>query len=161
VLADEQLLGKLPIVLITNGSLVHKREVQRGLAALRERNGVVWYKLDSATEEGAARMNNSRAGIERSRSNLISAAALCPTWIQTMMLAFDGREPSADEQAAYLAFVRALVVDKVPVQGVLLYGLARESHQPEAEQLSALSRAWLEAFARQIEAQGMPVRLFV
>jgi wyosine [tRNA(Phe)-imidazoG37] synthetase (radical SAM superfamily) len=33
VLADEGLLGKLPIVLITNGSLVHKSEVQRGLAA--------------------------------------------------------------------------------------------------------------------------------
>jgi hypothetical protein len=70
---------------------------------------------------------------------------------------FEGHEPSARGTSGLLAFLRALVLDKVPVQGVLLYGLARESHQPEAEKLSALSRAWLESFARQIEAQGMPV----
>jgi hypothetical protein len=47
------------------------------------------------------------------------------------------------------------------VRGVLLYGLARPSHQPEAPELAALPRASLEAFARRIEAAGLPVRVSV
>jgi hypothetical protein len=45
----------------------------------------------------------------------------------------------------------------IPLEGVLLYGLARPSHQPEADQLSALPKAWLEAFGERIRALGLAV----
>jgi wyosine [tRNA(Phe)-imidazoG37] synthetase (radical SAM superfamily) len=161
VLADLELSGKVPIVLITNGSLVHKPDVQRGLVALAGLGGVVWYKLDSATAEGQARMNDAHAGIERAKENLERAARLCPTWIQTMALARNGEPPSRAEQDAYKELLRGLVEDCVPVKGVLLYGFARPSYQKEARELSALPRAWMEEYARQIEATGLPVRLSV
>lgn len=149
------------IVLISNGSLMHKPEVQAGLAELARVGGVAWYKLDSATAEGQARMNNARAGVERARSNLVIAARTCPTWIQTMALARNGEPPSEHEVEAYVALVRGLVADHVPVRGVLLYGFARPSYQPEASELSALSKEWMESFARRIEDAGLAVRLSV
>lgn len=161
VLREYALAGSVQLVLITNGSLVHKPEVQRGLAALHALGGIVWYKLDSATPEGQARMNTSKAGVERARANLVTAARTCTTWIQTMALAWNGQPPSTVEQEAYLEFVRGLVRERVPVQGVLLYGMARPSYQPEAAVLSALPREWMEDYARRIEAAGLPVRLSV
>jgi hypothetical protein len=75
------------------------------------------------------------------------------------MLAIDGQAPSEAEVEAYLALVRDLVASEVPVEGVLLYGLARTSHQPEAPRLSALPREWMEAMAERIRAAGLPVRV--
>jgi wyosine [tRNA(Phe)-imidazoG37] synthetase (radical SAM superfamily) len=153
------LTGKVRLVLITNGSLLHRDGPQQGLRALARIGGEAWCKLDSATAEGQARLNGAHAGVERARANLVTCARLCPTWIQTMALALDGEPPSAREQAAYLDLVRGLVAEAVPLRGVLLYGYARPSHQPEAPRLAALPRAWLEDFARRIEAAGLPVRV--
>lgn len=159
VLDAFELRGTIDVVLITNGSLVHKAHVRRGLTTLASARGVVWFKVDSATQAGQQRMNTIALGPERTRANLEIAARLCPTWIQTMMLAIDGAPPSHVERAAYLEFLRALVRDRVPVRGVLLYGLARASYQPEAPRLSALSLEWMEQLAREIEATGLTVRL--
>lgn len=159
VLESFELQRAIDVVLITNGSLVHKEHVRRALAALATTRGVVWFKIDSATQAGQQRVNSIALGPQRTRDNVALAARLCPTWIQTMMLAIDGAPPSDTERAAYLDFLRALVRARVPVHGVLLYGLARPSHQPEAPRLSALPREWMEALARAIEAAGLPVRL--
>jgi wyosine [tRNA(Phe)-imidazoG37] synthetase (radical SAM superfamily) len=152
-------LGKIPIVLITNGSLVHREPVLAALGRLAQAGGRVWYKLDSATDAGAAALNSNRAGHERARRNLELCARACPTWLQTMVLARDGVEPSLSEQNAYLDLIVDLVAKHVPVQGVLLYGPARASHQPEAASLSSLPEAWMRAYARAIEVRGLPVQL--
>jgi hypothetical protein len=49
--------------------------------------------------------------------------------------------------------------ENIPVQGVLLYGLARPSMQPQASRLSALPAEWLNAFAHKIRAAGLPVKV--
>lgn len=161
VLGKHGLVPRIELVVITNGSLVHQEHVQAGLRAMKELGGVVWFKLDSATDEGMRRLNDAATGIARQRRNLEIAARLCPTWIQTLALAFDGEPPAEHEVEAYLDLVREIVRDRVPVRGVLLYGLARPSHQPEAARLSALPREWLEKLARRIEEAGLPVRLSV
>jgi wyosine [tRNA(Phe)-imidazoG37] synthetase (radical SAM superfamily) len=160
VLERMELLRRIKVVLITNGSLLHLDEVRTGLRAMSRMNGEIWYKLDSATEEGAERINSSRAGTARALSNLREAARICPTWIQTCLFAWKGREPSRIEQEEYLAALARARQQGIPFQGVLLYGLARPSHQPEARELSALSPAWLEAFAARISLAGIPVKVF-
>ena len=159
VLERHGLLGKIPVVLITNGSLVRDASVQRGLEALAAIGGVVWFKLDSATDAGMRLLNDAKIGPEKARANLEACARTCPTWIQTMALAFDGEAPGEDEVRAYLELVRSLVETRVPVLGVLLYGLARPSYQPEAPRLSALPDTWLQEFARRIRAEGLEVRV--
>jgi wyosine [tRNA(Phe)-imidazoG37] synthetase (radical SAM superfamily) len=149
--------GSAKTVLITNGSLVHRKEVQAGLSRLSGLNGRVWFKIDSATGSGMRTVNGARVAVDRVRSNLEIAARACPTWIQTCVFMIDGREPDESERRAYLDFLSAAVSAGIPFKGVLLYGLARPSLQPEAPRLSALSAQWLESHARRIRALDIEV----
>lgn len=149
----------LPLVLITNGSLMARPEVQRALRRLAELSGRVWFKLDSATDAGQARINSSSAGAQRALKNLETAARLAPTWIQTMAMDWNGPTLAGAEEEAYLELLAGLVRRGVGVRGVLLYGLARPSHQPEAPELRALPAAELERLARRIEALGLAVSI--
>ena len=146
-------------VLITNGSLMQRDGVQRGVKKLAALNGEVWFKLDRATDAGMRKINNSRIGMTRVRANLAVAARLCPTWIQTCLFAIDGAGPDEAEQQAYVEFLRAGVAQRIALQGVLLYGLARQSLQPEAPRLTALPHEWLETFAQRIRALGLAVKV--
>jgi len=146
-------------VLITNGSLMRRKEVLSGITKLAALSGEVWFKLDRATDAGLRLVNNARTGIARVRANLALAAQRCPTWIQTCMFAIDGEEPDAAEQAAYLDFLRGCAAEPIPLQGVLLYGLARQSLQPEAPRLTPLAPARLEACAQRIRALGIAVKV--
>ena len=161
LVADYGLFGQIKLVLISNGSLMHKPEVQRGLTHWAELGGEIWFKVDSATEEGIYRINSINLTPEQVLRNLKAAAGLCPTWIQTCLFAFDGQPPSAIEQRAYLDFLGGLPEHGIQIEGVLLYGLARPSHQPEAERLHALPAVWLEDFGRQIEALGVRAKVHV
>ena len=105
--------------------------------------------------------NQTRISPEKAFERLRSAAGLCPTWLQTCMFALDGAAPSDAEQQAYLNLVRRICEEKIPVQGVLLYGLARPSMQPQAPRLATLPAAWLEDFAGRIRTAGLPVKVSV
>jgi wyosine [tRNA(Phe)-imidazoG37] synthetase (radical SAM superfamily) len=142
-------------VLITNGSLVHRKDVKAGLSKLSGLSGQVWFKIDRATVAGMRLVNNTRIGLARVRTNLEIAARACPTWIQTCVFMIDGRQPDASEQAAYLEFLRVSLSAGVPLKGVLLYGLARPSMQSEAPRLAALPAEWLETYAQKIRALGI------
>jgi wyosine [tRNA(Phe)-imidazoG37] synthetase (radical SAM superfamily) len=151
--------GRVPLTLITNGSLVQQPLVQAGLRGIARMAGRVWFKLDSATDSGMRELNSSALGVEKQRRNLVLCASLAPTWIQTMALARKGEAPTALEREAYLELIRGLVAERVPLKGVLLYGYARPSQQAEAPELSALPAEWMERFAFEIRAAGLPVEL--
>lgn len=159
VLEDFGLIGSIPVVLITNGSQVKKASVAHGIERLATIGGQVWFKLDTATAEGMERINQAPGEPAVHLAKLREVAAICPTWIQTCLFAWDGAPPTETEQQAYLEAIRALVADRVPVRGVLLYSVARASMQPEAEHVSSLSEAWLRAFAERIEQAGLPVKV--
>lgn len=153
------LLGKIKLVLITNGSLMRKSVVQAALKRWSELGGEVWFKVDSATAEGIPRINRVNLAPGTVRRNLEICARLCPTWIQTCLFAFDGEPPSDAERRAYLDFLADLKYRDVPVRGVLLYGLARPSMQEQAPRLSALPQAFLDRIAESIRALDMAVRV--
>lgn len=167
VMADFGLVGRegsprehgAKLVLITNGSLADRPRVQQGLRRIAALGGEVWFKFDSATAEGMRAINQTRISPARQFERLAATARLCPTWLQTCVFARDGAPPSEAEQAAYLAAVARIRDEAIPVQGVLLYGLARPSMQPQASRLSALPAEWLEAYAERIRAAGLPVRV--
>lgn len=146
-------------VLITNGSLMQRASVQRGITKLAALNGEVWFKVDRATDAGMRKVNNTRVGMLKVRANLAAAAQRCPTWIQTCVFAIDGVGPDEAEQQAYVDFLRSCRAASIAVRGVLLYGLARPSLQPEAARLSALPPQRLETYAQRIRALGLEVRV--
>jgi len=159
VMADFDLNGKIKLVLITNGSLADRPRIQDGLKKMAGLNGEVWFKFDSATASGMRSINQTRISPDKQFERLATAAGLCPTWLQTCVFAQDGAPPSELEQAAYLDAVARIRQQSIPVQGVLLYGLARPSMQPQASRLSALPGEWLNAFAKKIRAAGLPVKV--
>jgi hypothetical protein len=159
VMTDFGLTGKIKLVLITNGSLIDRPRVRDGLAKMAPLNGEVWFKFDSATASGMRANNQTRIAPDKQFERLGMAARLCPTWLQTCVFAWDGKPPAEAEQAAYLAAVARIRRENLPVQGVLLYGLARPSMQPQAARLSALPAAWLDEFAEKIRAAGLPVKV--
>lgn len=151
---------EVKLVVISNGSLVDRPYVQAGLKTLAEQGGELWFKIDSATTAGLRRINGTRMSIVRLQNNLRLAMVLCPTWIQTCMLAWDGEPPSLHEQTAYLEMCHNLAGSR-GLRGVLLYGLARASMQAEAVHLSPLPQSWLDQFAERIRACGVPVKVFL
>ena len=153
------LVGKIKLVLITNGSLADHARVRQGIARLAAFGGEVWFKLDAATAAGLHAVNQTRTAPEKHLARLRSVAALAPTWVQTCVFAYDGQPPAEAEQQAYLDALVQLLRDGVPLQGVLLYGLARPSLQPQAPHLSALPAAWLEAYAERIRALGLSAKV--
>jgi wyosine [tRNA(Phe)-imidazoG37] synthetase (radical SAM superfamily) len=159
VMADFDLAGRIKLVLITNGSLVDRPRVQVGLRNMAKLNGEVWFKFDSATTSGMRTINQTRISPDKQFERLGIAAQLCPTWLQTCMFALDGTPPSEVEQAAYLAAVSRIRQQRIPVQGVLLYGLARPSMQPQASRLSPLPAEWMDDFAEKFRAAGLPVKV--
>lgn len=160
-LGDFELLDGVSPLLITNGTQVGRDAIDRGLAELARLGGEVWFKLDSATAEGARRICGRPVDPGRHLRRLRRSAELCPTWIQTCVFALDGEPPSERERDAYLDAVRRLVSEETPLRGVQLYGLARPSLQPGASRLAPLPAEWLESFARRIEDCGLAVQVSV
>ena len=163
-----ELIGKLKaefgleqqkLVLITNGSLIHRDDVQRGLRLLAQHHGEVWFKLDRASAGGMLAINDTRTPLSKVRENFATANALCPTWLQTCWFALDGVPPGLADEDDYLAFLAQLLRDGHRPQGVLLYGLARPSQQPGAVRLSALSSTQMDVFAAKLRGLGVAVRV--
>ncbi len=159
VLDEFGLTGKIKLVLISNGSLMHRPAVRKGLEQMARLNGEMWFKLDSATTEGRLRINHSRQSPETTFRNLRMAAKSCPVWIQTAVFGLDGLMPSKEERQTYLNFLLRCRNEEIPLQGVMLYTLARPSLQPEAHRLTEAPSTWIEAFATEIRALGLMVKL--
>ncbi len=157
-----QMPKEVKLVLITNGSLIHRENVQRGLRRMAQLNGEVWFKLDRASEAGMRLVNDTRESLAKVRENLATALSCCPnTWLQTCWFELDGAAPSPQDEHDYLDFLGRLLRDGIRPQGVLLYTLARPSLQSEAPRLHALSREKMESFADRIRALGLTVQVNV
>jgi len=159
VKSEFPILKEIKLVLITNGSLVDRTGVQAGLQRMAQLNGEIWFKLDSVTREGRQRINNTRMSLTRMRRNLSIAASSCPTWLQTCLFQIDGIPPSEAESGAYLKFIEEMLREGVIIEGVLLYGIARPSLQPEAPRLTTISQEWMEAFSAKIRLLGLAARV--
>lgn len=154
VLRDYRLLDTLKLRLITNGSLLHRAYVRSGIARIGAVNGEVWFKLDRATTEGMAKVNNIKLLPGRIESALLQCAELAPTWVQTCYFAIDGEQASASEKSAYLRLIASV---RQKIKGVHLYGLARPSLQSDAQRLSNLPPEEFQRFSQQISALGVVV----
>ncbi len=151
----------IKLVLITNGSMTHRENVQQGLRQMAQLNGEVWFKLDRASAAGMSRINDTRLSMNKVRENLSTAISLCPTWLQTCWFALDGEPPGKQDEDDYLDFLSGLLRDNIKPQGVLLYTLARPSMQAEAPRLAALSAEQLGTFAARIRALGVATKVSI
>jgi len=156
VLRDFDLLGKIKVRLITNGSLMDKPLVLESMKHLAKLNGEVWFKVDGGSKDAIARVNDVNLNPESHLQRLRQCAIACPTYIQTCMFSLDGLPPSNADINDYLTLVSQA---KDVIKGVHLYGLARRSEQVEVDRLSRLPAEWLEAMGQRIRAHGITVHI--
>ena len=144
-------------VLISNGSLIHQSTVQAGLKELARYGGELWFKLDSATEEGRKSINDATQSQQKLLRHLEIAANLCPTKLQTCMFHFQDSIWSDSEKKAYLKLLVDLSERNIAIQQIMLYSIARQSYQPEANNLEKADLKEMTAFAADIKALGYDV----
>lgn len=144
-------------VLITNGSGVGRTAVRHGLSELARQGGDVWFKLDSATPQGIRRINQVHLTVDTLLRRLDGVTRLCGTYLQTCLFGFDDDRVNEAEWQAYLDFLDELRHRDIPLKGVLLYGLARPSQQPESIHLRRLSPPLIESLADAVRARGYTV----
>jgi wyosine [tRNA(Phe)-imidazoG37] synthetase (radical SAM superfamily) len=148
VLEQYGLTGKIPLRLITNGSLLHRQRVQEGIRLIGETPGEIWFKIDRASAAGIAEVNQVPGDADRVQRNLRLCCELTPTWVQTCWFAIDGKAPDLAERDAYCALLAPLASE---LAGIHLYGLARPSLQPAAPRLSRIADQELKNFAQEVE----------
>lgn len=149
--------NEVPLRLITNGTLVSRDGVARGLVALAGFGGEAWFKVDAVEPDRVARINGAARSRERTIRDLAACASRCPTWIQTCLFAWDGRGP--DERLLEELGGLFQAAAGLGVKGVLLYGVARPSMQAERTRIGRLDEASLRAIARRLEESGLTVEV--
>jgi len=162
VITELSLLNRIKCVLISNGSLINRDYVQKGLSKLAQINGEVWFKIDSATSEGMEKINQISGNELSTIKRLAISADLCPTYIQTCMFKFKNNIPSNTEIDAYLELLEKIIKKKIEIKGVLLYGVERPSLLPEASgKIEKLSEDWLIELGNKIQSIGLSVKVSV
>lgn len=152
-------LGVFPnshFVLITNGSLIHREQVQAGLKNLHNFGGEIWFKLDSATQQGRSLINNSKQTNESVLKNLTLASQLCETKIQIALMDYQNQGLLESEKIGFLEFLTQIHAT-TNIRFVTVYTLARPSNQPEAVNLKAMSFEIMDNFATEIRQLGFNV----
>ncbi len=150
-LRDESGLNNVPVRLITNGSLMTRERVKAGVRLIGEAGGEAWFKVDAGDASDIARINGVRTRPQTIARNLRICAGLCRTWVQTCLFRWDGAAPEERMLDAWLALLDAAA--PAQLAGVLLYGIARPSRQPEARHLYPLTTQELEEIARYISTK--------
>ena len=156
---DAGLPDATPLILITNGSLLHRANVKTALSLINDINGEVWFKLDTTSDRQLRIINHAKLSMKRVKDNLSIATARCHTWLQTCVFQLDGKVLLDETRAEYLRFLASSLAAGLEIKGVLLYGLARPSMQAEAQRLSPAPKAWMRSFADAIRRLGVTVRL--
>lgn len=159
VAGEHQLLGQIKLVLITNGSLMDRDEVQLGLRHWAQLGGEAWFKVDRGSSAGIAQLNQVHVSMAKVRRNLEACLKTLPTWIQTCLVTVDGNPPTESDTEAYLELLKGALQHGTSLKGVLLYGLARPSMQADAKRLGAISSEWRDQLVQQIKALGLDVRV--
>ena len=157
ILEEYSLLNSIKCVLITNGSMVSRSNIKNSLKKLARINGEVWFKIDSATTQGVATINEAKGSYVSTLKRLKISVDHCPTWIQTCVFMYKNKPPCKAETDAYLNLLKAVVSQNIHVRGVLLYGVERKSMQPGAKDIKKLPSSWLQNFASRINELAINV----
>lgn len=148
------------LVLITNGSLMHQAKVKEGLRELNRFGGEVWFKLDSPTKAGRVAINNSLESDDKVLQHLRICAGLCPTKLQTCVLNYKRYPWSQEEKQRYLELL-SRIKNEIRLEKIMLYSIARQSMQPEANELTPVPEEQMREFAKRIEKLGYKVSVSV
>lgn len=141
VLRIRRLLGPFKVVLITNGTGLHRSTVRRGIDLFGE-NDEIWIKLDAGTDAYMQRVNGTTVPLDSIVENIITIGRERPVTIQSLFCLIDGEAPSEAEIDAYINRLRIIRDSGATINLVQVYSLLRPPARPGCKHLplAALSR---------------------
>lgn len=151
------LANDVSLVLITNGSLVMKAEVQDGLRALSSLGGEVWFKFDRGSDEAMAQTNGTPIVASKHAKRLVCASRLCRTWVQSCWYTSCAREPDKAQVDDYVHLLELAIDGGALLAGVQLYTLARKPLLSEGQMLGPVTHEWMSQLGARLTAMGLKV----
>jgi len=118
-------LSQVPLVLITNASLLHREHVREALRVLDENEGEIWAKLDAGSASYFQQVNRTRVDFETVVQNITRAARERPLVIQSLFMRLNGHPPSGDERHAYCDRLREIVAAGGQLKLIQIHTVAR------------------------------------
>ena len=157
VLIIRNLLSPFKLVVITNGSGLHRPTVQRGIDRLAPADEV-WIKLDAGSEAYMRRINGPQASMETTLRNILIIARRRPVVIQSLFCALEEQEPSEEEITAYVGRLAGLKEAGAQISLVQVYSACRPPARPGCKHLPL---ARLSHIARRVrEETGLNAEVF-
>jgi len=129
-------LDAVKLVLITNATMFHRPNVQRGLEVLHANNGEVWAKLDAGTDTYYHLIERTTIPLARVLENIALAACRHALVIQSLFLRWQGVGPDEAEREAYCARLNEIQRAGGRIKLVQVYTIARRPAESEATPLS-------------------------
>jgi wyosine [tRNA(Phe)-imidazoG37] synthetase (radical SAM superfamily) len=140
-------LSDVKMVLITNASMFHRPNVERGLLLLDENQGEIWAKLDAGTEEYYRLVDRTTIPFRQVLDNIAAAARVRPIVIQALFMRVDGQPPSEAEQEAFCDRLAEIVASGGRIKLVQVYTVAR---RPAESFVMPLADAEVDALAERV-----------
>ena len=157
VLVIRHLLSPFKVVVITNGSGLHRPTVQRGIDRL-EPSDEVWIKLDAGTEAYMRRINGPQASMETTLRNILAVAQRRPVVIQSVFCLLENEAPGDEEVSAYVQRLTDLKNGGAQISLVQVYSACRPPAKPGCKHLPL---AHLSHIARRVrEETGLNAEVF-
>jgi pyruvate-formate lyase-activating enzyme len=121
----------VPVILITNGSGLSRREMREAHDLFAARGGTFWIKLDAGTEPFYRAVCRTAVPFSRVLGNLAAAARRHPVVVQSMFFRSDHLGvPSPAEVAAWAGRLADVVREGGALAAVQVYTVARETMEP-------------------------------
>lgn len=153
-----KLSNQVKTILISNGSEVHKTQVQEGLKIIAANNGEVWFKIDRGSINGISRVNQVTLSQESILQRLAISSSICPTQIQSCWFCIDGAEPDNIEIEAFINLLKPV---KDIFNSVLLYSTARNPALEEGKGISQVSERFMLNLQSILEQNGIHASTYI
>lgn len=143
-------LEDVKLVTLSNMTMAHKENVQRGLGILEANGGELWAKLDAGTDDYYAKVDRSGVKLDRIVENILLSGKRHPLAIQSLLMRLHGEATPVAEFEAYLDRVGQLLEGGCQIKLVQLYTIARDTAESYA---TPLTKAELDDLAARFTAR--------
>ena len=158
-LKDAHGLDDVQLIVLTNMTLYHRRNVQHAFEFLDKHNSEIWAKLDAGTVADYHEINRSAIRFERVLNNILEAGKRRPLVIQTMLMNTNGTPISVEDFGEYLERLQDLINGGCRIKRVQLYTIARQTAE---HNVTPLTDEQLDGYAHSFREQmrGVPCEVF-
>jgi len=118
-------LGDVKLVLLTNATMLHRKDVQEALEVLDANQGEIWAKLDTGSEDDYRTIDRTEIPLARILANITGAARKRPIVIQSLFVTLDGQGPGEAQIVAYCRRLKEILAAGGQIHCVQVYTVAR------------------------------------